>query len=49
MDKKGKWRFTSPTHTVRAFQQALNELDKEGGIEKRYSRYSKISKDSERV
>ena len=40
MDKKGKWRFTSPTHTVRAFQQALNELDKEGGIEKRYSRYS---------
>ena len=40
MDKKGKWRFTSPTHTERAFQQALNELDKEGGIEKRYSRYS---------
>lgn len=40
MDKKGKWRFTSPTHTVRAFQQALNELDSEGGIEKRYERYS---------
>lgn len=40
MDGKGKWRFTSPTHTVRAFQQALNELDEEGGIEKRYGRYS---------
>jgi 2-aminoethylphosphonate-pyruvate transaminase len=28
----GKWRFTSPTHTVRAFAQALQELDEEGGI-----------------
>lgn len=22
----GKWRFTSPTHSVRAFRQALDEL-----------------------
>lgn len=36
----GKWRFTSPTHVVRAFDQALNELEEEGGIEKRYGRYS---------
>ncbi len=35
----GKWRFTSPTHTVRAFAQALIELDEEGGIEKRNQRY----------
>ncbi len=35
----GKWRFTSPTHTVRAFAQALLELDAEGGVEKRYQRY----------
>lgn len=35
----GKWRFTSPTHTVRAFQQALKELDEEGGVEVRYARY----------
>lgn len=41
MEGRGKWRFTSPTHTVRAFQQALNELDEEGGIEKRYERYGK--------
>ncbi|MCC8173461.1 MAG: 2-aminoethylphosphonate--pyruvate transaminase [Odoribacter sp.] len=36
---KGKWRFTSPTHVVRAFEQALNELEEEGGISKRYERY----------
>ena len=35
----GKWRFTSPTHTVRAFAQALVELDEEGGIERRAERY----------
>jgi 2-aminoethylphosphonate-pyruvate transaminase len=38
-EKNGKWRFTSPTHTVRGFAQALNELEQEGGIEKRYVRY----------
>ncbi len=37
--KKGKWRFTSPTHTVRAFAQPLAELEEEGGVEKRYARY----------
>lgn len=36
----GKWRFTSPTHTVLAFSQALRELDEEGGIEARHQRYS---------
>lgn len=35
----GKWRFTSPTHVVRAFFQALHELQAEGGIEARYRRY----------
>ncbi len=38
-EQNGKWRFTSPTHTVRAFQQALVELTKEGGIAARYKRY----------
>ena len=28
----GKWRFTSPTHVVAAFAQALRELKDEGGI-----------------
>ena len=35
----GKWRFTSPTHAVRAFAQALQELQEEGGVEKRHERY----------
>jgi 2-aminoethylphosphonate-pyruvate transaminase len=36
----GKWRFTSPTHTVLAFAQALRELNEEGGIAARHQRYS---------
>ncbi|ARU58011.1 2-aminoethylphosphonate--pyruvate transaminase [Oleiphilus messinensis] len=36
---EGKWRFTSPTHVVRAFDQALFELEQEGGIAARYGRY----------
>ena len=35
----GKWRFTSPTHVVRAFKQALAELLEEGGVKARYQRY----------
>ncbi len=35
----GKWRYTSPTHTVRAFAQALSELEQEGGIVRRFARY----------
>jgi len=37
---RGKWRYTSPTHTVRAFAQALDELEQEGGIPARHARYS---------
>lgn len=36
---KGKWRFTSPTHVTRAFYQAMQELDEEGGVHARYHRY----------
>lgn len=39
MEKDGKWRFTSPTHTVLAFAKALEELDEEGGIPARSKRY----------
>ncbi|MGE4552687.1 MAG: 2-aminoethylphosphonate--pyruvate transaminase, partial [Desulfovibrionaceae bacterium] len=35
----GKWRYTSPTHVVRAFAQALKELAEEGGPAARYARY----------
>ena len=37
---QGKWRFTSPTHTVLAFAQALDELDAEGGVAARFTRYT---------
>ena len=36
---EGKWRFTSPTHVVHAFYQALRELREEGGIAARAARY----------
>lgn len=39
MEKDGKWRFTSPTHTVLAFSKALEELENEGGIAERSVRY----------
>ncbi|NRQ57108.1 2-aminoethylphosphonate--pyruvate transaminase [Brevibacillus sp. HD1.4A] len=38
-EQNGKWRYTSPTHVVRAFYQALLELEQEGGVAKRYERY----------
>lgn len=40
MEKDGKWRFTSPTHVVLAFAKAMEELEKEGGIQARNRRYS---------
>jgi 2-aminoethylphosphonate-pyruvate transaminase len=40
----GKWRYTSPTHVVRAFVQALQELEEEGGIAARYARYAENQK-----
>lgn len=39
MEKDGKWRFTSPTHVVLAFAQALREMEEEGGILARHKRY----------
>lgn len=43
-ENHGKWRFTSPTHTVRAFYQALAELREEGGIKAREARYTENNK-----
>jgi 2-aminoethylphosphonate-pyruvate transaminase len=36
---RGKWRYTSPTHVVAALDQALVELEEEGGVAARYRRY----------
>ncbi|OON98645.1 MAG: 2-aminoethylphosphonate--pyruvate transaminase [Epulopiscium sp. Nele67-Bin004] len=40
MDEDGKWRFTSPTHSVLAFAKAISELEEEGGIVARQQRYT---------
>lgn len=37
----GKWRYTSPTHVVLAFRQALLEFEQEGGLNARADRYKK--------
>lgn len=44
MDRDGKWRFTSPTHAILAFAQALKELKEEGGIPGRAKRYYENNK-----
>ena len=40
MEADGKWRYTSPTHVVLAFAQAMRELVAEGGIAAREARYT---------
>ena len=39
LERDGQFRFTPPTHALLAFQQALEELDAEGGVEGRARRY----------
>jgi 2-aminoethylphosphonate-pyruvate transaminase len=38
----GGFRFTSPVHAIKAFNQALVELEFEGGILERFKRYNKL-------
>jgi 2-aminoethylphosphonate-pyruvate transaminase len=39
LEKDGQFRFTPPTHVLLAFQQALHELEAEGGVAGRAARY----------
>lgn len=39
LQANGQFRFTPPTHALLAFAQALDELDREGGVEGRGARY----------
>jgi len=39
LEANGQFRFTPPTHSILAFEQALNELETEGGVEGRAVRY----------
>lgn len=38
-EKNGQFRYTPPTHTILAFDQALRELEAEGGVAARAGRY----------
>jgi len=38
-EKDGKFRYTPPTHILLAFEQALRELEMEGGLPGRHARY----------
>jgi 2-aminoethylphosphonate-pyruvate transaminase len=38
-EKDGKFRYTPPTHSILAFDRALRELDAEGGVAGRHTRY----------
>jgi len=38
-EKNGQFRYTPPTHAILAFEQALNELEREGGVTGRGARY----------
>lgn len=40
MERTGQWRFTPPTHTVVAFQAALDQHREEGGVPGRCARYT---------
>jgi 2-aminoethylphosphonate-pyruvate transaminase len=40
-EKNGQFRYTPPTHSILAFEQALREFDQEGGIPARGARYRK--------
>lgn len=39
-EHRGKWRFTSPTHVVVAFAEAMRKLKEEGGVVARNMRYT---------
>lgn len=39
LEKDGQFRFTPPTHSILAFNQALLEHSKEGGVQSRAKRY----------
>lgn len=40
-EKNGQFRYTPPTHSILAFEQALNELEDEGGVRARGARYQR--------
>lgn len=48
LESNGQFRFTPPTHALLACQQALAELEEEGGVEGRARRYRRNTSSSSR-
>jgi 2-aminoethylphosphonate-pyruvate transaminase len=44
LENLGQFRFTPPTHTILGLNQALKELQLEGGVPARAKRYSYSSR-----
>ena len=40
MEASSQWRFTPPTHVLIAFDKAIEQFEKEGGVAGRNARYS---------
>jgi 2-aminoethylphosphonate-pyruvate transaminase len=40
-EKTGQFRYTPPTHSILAFEEALRELELEGGVGARANRYER--------
>ncbi len=43
LEKNGQFRFTPPVQSIMAYQQALKELEAEGGVDARAARYKRNS------
>lgn len=44
LEESGQFRFTPPTHVLKAFSVALEEFNEQGGVKMRYKRYHENQK-----
>jgi 2-aminoethylphosphonate-pyruvate transaminase len=44
LEESGQFRFTPPTHVIKAFWQALQEFNEQGGINMKYKKYNENQK-----
>lgn len=44
LERTGQFRFTPPTHSMLAFDRALEELVDEGGVSARHERYTRVQR-----
>ena len=44
LESDGQFRFTPPTHVILALDQAIRDLQEEGGTNARLARYARVQK-----